>query len=143
MQFFSLYIFLLNHTSGRDELMKNLFMEKVMDPKKTYHHTGTQQYIVNKSQSRSNYSQPLYDSTATNAIILSLNFFSYIYVFIDFIGMTKECLELIYGEMKEKSQHMNMWKGSRKTKSGKIQDKYLKVISQMPYNALSIFPVYC
>ena len=41
--------------------------------------------------------------------------------------MTKECLELIYSEIEEKSQRMNMWKGSRKTKSGKIQDKYLKV----------------
>ena len=28
--------------------------------------------------------------------------------------MTKECLELIYSEMKEKSQRMNMWKGSGK-----------------------------
>lgn len=42
--------------------------------------------------------------------------------------MTKECLELIYSEVEEKSQRMNMWKGSQKTKSGKIQDKYLKVI---------------
>jgi len=41
--------------------------------------------------------------------------------------MTKECLELIYSEVKEKSQRMNMWKGSRKTKAGKMQDKYLKV----------------
>jgi len=41
--------------------------------------------------------------------------------------MTKECLELIYSEVKEKSQRMNMWKGSPKTKAGKIQDKYLKV----------------
>ena len=41
--------------------------------------------------------------------------------------MRKECLELIYSEVKEKSQRMNMWKGSRKTNAGKIQDKYLKV----------------
>ena len=45
----------------------------------------------------------------------------------DIIGMAKECLELIYSEVKEKSQRINMWKGSRKTKAGKIQDKYLKV----------------
>ena len=51
------------------------------------------------------------------------------YIFTDVVGMTKECLELIYSEVKEKSQRMNMWKGSRKTKAGKIQDKYLKVIS--------------
>ena len=63
--------------------------------------------------------------------------------------MTKECLELIYSEIKEKSQRMNMWKGPRKTKSGKIQDKYLKVIinhcsiSWMSNNVLYIFSVYC
>ena len=49
------------------------------------------------------------------------------YIFTDVVGMTKECLELIYSEVKEKSQRMNMWKGSRNTKAGKIQDKYLKV----------------
>ena len=47
--------------------------------------------------------------------------------FTDITGMTKECLEPIYSEVEEKSQRMNMWKGSRKTKSGKLQDKYLKV----------------
>ena len=41
--------------------------------------------------------------------------------------MTKECLQLIYSEVKEKGQRITMWKGSRKTKAGKIQDKYLKV----------------
>ena len=38
----------------------------------------------------------------------------------DIAGMTKECLEcfeVIYGEVKEKSQRMNVWKGSRKTKT--------------------------
>lgn len=54
--------------------------------------------------------------------------------------MTKECLELIFSQIKEKSQRMNMWKGSRKTKTGKIQDKYLKV-SLM--SIISIFYVYC
>lgn len=57
--------------------------------------------------------------------------------------MTKECLELVYSEIEEKSQRMNMWKGSRKTKSGKIQEKYLKVISWLSYNVLSIFSVCC
>ena len=42
--------------------------------------------------------------------------------------MTKECLEVIYSEVKEKSQRMNVWKGSRKTKTGKLQDKYIKVV---------------
>ena len=43
--------------------------------------------------------------------------------------MTKECLELIYSEIKEKSERMNTWKGSTlKTKTGKIQEKYLKVL---------------
>ena len=42
--------------------------------------------------------------------------------------MSKECLELIYGEVKEKSQRMNVWKGSRKTKTGKVQDRYMKVV---------------
>jgi len=56
-----------------------------------------------------------------------------------YTGMTKECLELIYSEIKEKSQRMNMWKGSRKTKLGKIQDKYLKVISWlMSYTCIYI-----
>ena len=27
-------------------------------------------------------------------------------------GMAKDCLELIYDEVKEKSQHMNVWKNS-------------------------------
>ena len=45
----------------------------------------------------------------------------------DIAGMTKECLEVIYSEVKEKSQRMNVWKGSRKTKTGKLQDKYIKV----------------
>jgi len=45
--------------------------------------------------------------------------------------MRKECLELIYSEVKEKSQRMNMWKGSRKTNAGKIQDKYLKKRQEM------------
>ncbi|XP_068743955.1 uncharacterized protein [Montipora capricornis] len=40
-----------------------------------------------------------------------------------YTGMSKECLELIYGEVKEKSQRMNVWKGSRKTKTGKLQDR--------------------
>ena len=31
-----------NQTSGRDKLLKNFFMEKVMDSKKTYHYTGRQ-----------------------------------------------------------------------------------------------------
>ena len=39
--------------------------------------------------------------------------------------MTRECLELIYSEVEERSKRMNMWKGLRKTKAGKIQDKYL------------------
>ena len=56
--------------------------------------------------------------------------------------MTKECLELVFSEIEEKSQRMNMWKGSRKSKSGKIQEKYLKVISRLSYNVLSIFSVY-
>ncbi|XP_068760145.1 uncharacterized protein [Montipora capricornis] len=43
-----------------------------------------------------------------------------------YTGMSKECLELIYGEVKEKSQRMNVWKGSRKTKTGKLQDRYMK-----------------
>ena len=42
--------------------------------------------------------------------------------------MTKECLELIYSEIKEKSERMNTWKGTLKTKTGKIQEKYLKVL---------------
>ena len=46
----------------------------------------------------------------------------------DIAGMTKDCLELIYDEVKEKSQRMNVWKGSRKTKTGKLQDKYIKVV---------------
>ena len=46
----------------------------------------------------------------------------------DIAGMTKECLEVIYSEGKEKSQRMNVWKGSRKTKTGKLQDKYIKVV---------------
>ena len=41
--------------------------------------------------------------------------------------MTRECLELIYSVIEEKSKRMNMWKGSQKTKSGKMEDKYLKV----------------
>ena len=41
--------------------------------------------------------------------------------------MTKECLELIYSEVKEKGQQMNTWKGTLKTKIGNIQEKYLKV----------------
>ena len=45
----------------------------------------------------------------------------------DIAGMTKECLEVIYSEVKEKSQRMNVWKGSRQTKTGKLQDKYIKV----------------
>lgn len=57
--------------------------------------------------------------------------------------MTKECLELVFSEIEEKSQRMNMWKGSRKSKSGKIQEKYLKVIIRLSYNVLSIFSVYC
>ena len=61
--------------------------------------------------------------------------------------MTKECLELIYSEIKEKSQRMNMWKGPRKTKPGKIQGKYLKVtincsISWMSNNVLYIYFLY-
>ena len=68
------------------------------------------------------YSWLLYDITFCHLIL----FFTF---FTDLIGMTKECFELIFSEIKEKSQRMNMWKGSRKTKSGKIQDKYLKVIS--------------
>ena len=46
----------------------------------------------------------------------------------DIAGMTKESLEVIYGEVQEKSQRMNVWKGSRKTKTGKLQDKYNKVV---------------
>lgn len=46
--------------------------------------------------------------------------------------MTKECLEMIYSEVKDKSQRMNMWKGSQKTKAGKLKGKYLKV-SLMSY----------
>ena len=65
------------------------------------------------------------------------------YIFANITGMTKECLELVYSEIEEKSQRMNMWKGSRKTKSGKIQEKYLKVISWLSHNVLSIFSVYC
>ena len=46
--------------------------------------------------------------------------------------MTKECLEMFYSEVKDKSQRMNMWKGSQKTKAGKLKGKYLKV-SLMSY----------
>ena len=46
--------------------------------------------------------------------------------------MTKECLEMIYSEVKDKSQRMNMWKGIQKTKAGKLKGKYLKV-SLMSY----------
>ena len=35
----------------------------------------------------------------------------------DIAGMTKDYLELIYDEVKEKSKRMNVWKGSRKTKN--------------------------
>ena len=47
------------------------------------------------------------------------------YLISDIAGMTKECLaclEVIYGEVKEKSQRMNMWKGSRKTKTLKAPE---------------------
>ena len=40
----------------------------------------------------------------------------------DIAGMTKECLEVIYGEVKEKSQRMNMWNGSRKRKTLKAPE---------------------
>ena len=46
----------------------------------------------------------------------------------DIAGMTKDCLELIYDEVTEKSKRMNVWKGSRKTKTGKLHDKYIKVV---------------
>ena len=51
--------------------------------------------------------------------------------------MTKERLEVIYGEVKEKSQRMNVWKGSRKTKTGKLQDKYIKVVYFREYGLLT------
>ena len=41
--------------------------------------------------------------------------------------MKKDYLELIYSEIKIKSERINMWKGSRRTKTGNIQDKCLKV----------------
>ena len=41
--------------------------------------------------------------------------------------MKKDYLELIYSKIKIKSERVNMWKGLRRTKTGKIQDKYLKV----------------
>ena len=43
--------------------------------------------------------------------------------------MTKECLELIYSEVKEKSQWMNMWKGSRKTNPGQVFEGLFNEIS--------------
>ena len=46
----------------------------------------------------------------------------------DIAGMAKDCLELIYDEVKEKSQHMNVWKSSWKRKTGKLQDKYIEVV---------------
>ena len=39
--------------------------------------------------------------------------------FIDVAGMTKEYLELIYNEVKEKNQGMNMWKGHEKPRLGR------------------------
>ena len=45
---------------------------------------------------------------------------------------TKECLEMIYSEVKDKSQRMNMWKSLQKTKAEKLKGKYLKV-SLMSY----------
>lgn len=45
--------------------------------------------------------------------------------------MTKDCLELIYDEVKEKSQGMDVWKGSRKTKTGKLQEKYIEKRKQL------------
>ena len=41
--------------------------------------------------------------------------------------MKKDYLQLIYSEIKKKGERINMRNGSRKTKAGKIQDKYLKV----------------
>ena len=43
----------------------------------------------------------------------------------DIAAVTKECLEcleVIYGEVKEKSQRTNVWKGSRKTKTLKAPE---------------------
>ena len=39
--------------------------------------------------------------------------------FIDVAGMTKEYLELIYNEVKEKNQGMNMWKGHERPRLGR------------------------
>ena len=41
--------------------------------------------------------------------------------------MKKDYLQLIYSEIKQKGERINMRNGSRRTKAGKIQDKYLKV----------------
>ena len=40
------------------------------------------------------------------------------------VGMTKECFDLIFEHVEEKSQRINMWKGAKKTKTGKIDKKY-------------------
>ena len=100
-----------------------------MDPKKTYHYTGTQLYCKQVTI------KCTYDSTAQSFCPLLFSTYS----FTDIAGMTKECLELIFSEVKEKSERMNMWKGSRKTKSGKIQDKYLKVIIVRCHTCIYIF----
>lgn len=51
--------------------------------------------------------------------------------------MIKECFELIYSEIKEKSEWMNIWKGILKIKIGKIQEKYLKV-----FRIISMYNLY-
>lgn len=110
-----------------------------MDPKKTYHYTGTQLYLK-KSQSSApelNIYTPTRSTIVTAQSFCPLLFSTY--SFTDIAGMTKECLELIFSEVKEKSERMNMWKGSLKTKSGKIQDKYLKVIIVRCHTCIYIF----
>ena len=50
--------------------------------------------------------------------------------------MTKECLEMIYSEVKDKSQRMNMWpfEGSQKARTGKLKGKYLSDYRANPPN---------
>lgn len=105
--------------------MKSLFMKKVMDPRKTNHYTGTLTLNTLGHEHKNKWNLREWPYQWSNEASAEQLFY---HLISDIAGMTKDCLELIYDEVKEKSQRMNVWKGSRKTKTGKLQDKYIEVV---------------
>ena len=96
-----------------------------MDPRKTNHYTGTLTLNTLGHEHKNKWNLSAWALTNEAS---AEQLFYHDDLISDIAGMNKDFLKLIYDEVKEKSQRMNVLKGSWKTKTGKLQDKYIKVV---------------